>query len=398
MNECIESKICIKKLCTGTSMVFGTTVGAGMLGIPSMMSGLNFGAAFYVTALVWIFMVVTGVLLLEVTLKMPSGSNLISLSGRFLGSKGKWISGALFLFLYYCLLVAYFSGGSPLLGQMFSLFGIHLASWMQKVVFLGIFGGVIVLGARFISKVNFVLTLGMFASYIFLTSLASSSVQSTYFSSWEFSLATGSIPVLFSAFGYHNIIPSLTNYLGKEKKTLRLSIISGTFLALTFYLVWLGLVLGSVPVAALEQAKAQGIPVTYALQAVAGGSSLYVWGQAFAFFALTSSFLGVGFSFADFIRDGFAESRKNISRLMACFFTLIPPFVCVLLNPSLFEKALGVAGGFGESVLNGLIPVVLFIKMRKQLKEPFSLNLKTLLAFLVFFSLVVIYIEGNLLF
>ena len=49
-------------------MVFGTTVGAGMLGIPSLMAGVNFGSACYVTALVWVFMAVTGPLLLEVAL------------------------------------------------------------------------------------------------------------------------------------------------------------------------------------------------------------------------------------------------------------------------------------------------------------------------------------------
>ncbi|MBS0628519.1 MAG: hypothetical protein JSS09_09980 [Verrucomicrobia bacterium] len=395
MSSClVKNKISLGKLCTGLSLVFGTTVGAGMLGIPSLMAGVNFGSAFYVTAIVWLFMAITGLLLLEVTLKMPIGANLISLSARFLGHKGKWIAGALFLFLYYALLVAYFSGGAPLLGQILSLVGVNLAPWMEKLLFLLLFGGVILVGVRFISRVNFLLAIGMFVSYAVLIILGSSDIQMKELTCWKFSFATAAIPVLFSAFGFHNIVPSLTSYLGKEKKTLRLSILGGTFLAFIFYLVWLGLVLGSVPASALEEARILGVPVTYALQESSGGYSLYIWGQVFAFFALTTSFLGVSFSFVDFIRDGFTESKRVVSRFICCLFTLIPPFVCVLLKPSLFEEALGVAGGFGESILNGLLPVALFIKMRQSLNQRTSYGLKGLLLFLILFSLFVIAVEA----
>ncbi|MES2199032.1 MAG: aromatic amino acid transport family protein [Chlamydiota bacterium] len=389
-----SGKISLGKLCTGISMVFGTTVGAGMLGIPSLMAGVNFGSAFYVTALVWVFMAATGLLLLEVTLKMPSGANLISLSGRFLGHKGKWVAGILFLFLYYCLLVAYFSGGAPLLGEVFSLGGIYLQPWAEKLLFISLFGGVILVGARCISLVNLVLAVGMFISYGVLITLGSANIRMESLASWEFSFAAAAIPILFSAFGFHNIIPSLTSYLDKEKKILRLSILGGTFLAFVFYLAWLGLVLGSVPSSSLEEARMLGVPVTYALQSVSGNSSLYIFGQVFAFFALTTSFLGVSFSFVDFIQDGFTESKRTVSRVVCCLCTLIPPFICVLLNPSLFEKALGVAGGFGESILNGLLPVALFVKMRQSLKAQTSYSLKALLIFLVVFSLFVIGVEG----
>ncbi len=390
----VKTVFCIRKLFGATAMVFGTTVGAGMLGIPSLMAGVGFGSAFYITALVWIFMAITGLLLAEVTLKMPAGANLISLSGRFLGNKGKWVSGALFLFLYYCLLVAYFSGGAPLLGGMLSFLGITLSLPVAKFLFVTLFGGVVVLGVRWIGRVNFALTIGMFVSYAILVVFGSRSIQFENLSSKEITFAVGAVPVLFSAFGFHNIIPSLTGYLNKEKRTLRLSILAGTFLAFVFYLIWIGLVLGSVPPSALAEAKAQGVPVTYALQAVSGGHSLYICGQVFAFFALTTSFLGVSFSFVDFIKDGFAESKKNISRFICCLCTLIPPFICVLLKPSLFEEALGVAGGFGESVLNGLLPVALFAKMRKSVQEPSSYGFKALLTFLVAFSIFVICLEG----
>lgn len=39
------------------------------------------------------------------------------------------------------------------------------------------------------------------------------------------------------------------------------------------------------------------------------------------------------------------------------FLTFSPPFIFAAIYPLVFDKALGIAGGFGEAVLNGLFPV-----------------------------------------
>lgn len=389
-----NGQISLKKLCSGTCMVFGTTVGAGMLGIPAVTAAAGFIPALFTTVLVWLFMVATGLLLLEVTLKMPQGSNLISLSGRFLGKRGKWATGLLFLFLYYCLLVAYFAGGAPLFGQFFSFFHINIPSSLETVLFALVFGGVIFLGVHWINRANLILTFFMLACYAVLILVGSGGVQMEKLTTMQVLPAIGAIPVLFSAFGYHNIVPPLATYLGREKKTLRLSIVLGTFFALALYLVWQWLVLGSISIEALEEARLRGLPATYALQNASGGSLVYVWGQLFAFFALTTSFLGVGFSFVDFIQDGFQENKQKVSRLTCSLLTLVPPFICVLLIPSLFEKALGLAGGIGESLLNGILPVALFVKMKASIKGPdLTGQVKSFLLFLVFLSIGALAVE-----
>lgn len=393
--SCVKPKrVSLGKLLSGSFMVFGTTVGAGMLGIPAMTAGAGFMPALLVTFLVWIFMAATGLLFLEVTLKMPQGSNLISLSQRFLGRGGKWVSAVLFLFLYYCLLVAYFAGGSPLLGQLCLWVGIPLSALTEKILFLAIFGGVVFLGVKWINKANLILTACMLLSYVFLVSLGASAVEYSRFPISNYALAFGAVPVLFSAFGFHNVVPPLATFLHRDKKVLRLSILLGTFFALALYVVWQWLVLGSVPVDVIAEVRAKGLPVTYALQKASHVSSIYILGQLFAFFALTTSFLGVGFSFVDFIQDGFAESKIKVRRFFCSFLTLVPPFICILLNPAVFEKALGLAGGIGESILNGILPVLLFVKMRSSLKHgEMSFLFKATLWLLVLLSLGAFFIE-----
>ncbi len=390
-----DKSISWPKLCSGIFMVFGTTVGAGMLGIPAVTADAGFWPAILVTLLVWIFMAITGLLLLEATLKMPSGANFISLSRRFLGRFGGWFSGALFLFLYYSLLVAYFAGGAPLLGQMLSWVGLSFLSLTETSLFALFFGGVIVLGVSWINRVNLILTFGMLAAYVLLVLLGSGAVNPSRFSESHLLYTVGAVPVLFSAFGFHNVVPPLATYLERDKKVLRLSIIGGTFLAFALYVVWQWLVLGSIPKEALDSARAEGLPITYALQAASSGGFVYVAGQVFAFLALTTSFLGVGFSFVHFIQDGFKEGGYQVSRLICALLTLIPPFLCVLFIPHLFEKALGVAGGFGESILNGILPVMLFAKMRSLSKDSkLGYGMKAFLVFLVLLSLGVILVEA----
>jgi tyrosine-specific transport protein len=379
------------KFFSGTLMVAGTTVGAGMLGIPLLTAKAGFWPALSITICVWAFMVVTGLLLLEVTLKMPQGANLLSLSGRYLGSKGKWLAGALFLFLYYSLLVAYFAGGAPLLGQFFSvLFGVEVSETLRVILFTALFGSIVALGARWIDRANIVLTLFMLVTYFFLVWIGSSAVKVERFAFSEFSFSLLAVPVLFSAFGYHNIVPSLTSYLGKEKKTLRLSILCGTFLAFVIYAIWQWLILGALPQNALEEVLKKGLPVTYALQAAAGSSFLYLFGQLFAFAALTTSLLGVSFSLVDFLGDGLRQKGWDIKRRTCVFLAFVPPFLFVLFDPSIFDRALGVAGGFGEAILNGLIPVLLFSQMMKDSAE--YVRKKTIRAGLFFLSMLCLFV------
>lgn len=48
--------------------------------------------------------------------------------------------------------------------------------------------------------------------------------------------------------------------------------------------------------------------------------------------------------------------RTGYQRFVLCFLTFIPPFAIASMDPSIFIQALGVAGGFGEAFLNGILP------------------------------------------
>ncbi len=360
------------RVISGSLMIAGTTIGAGMLGIPLETAKAGFFPSIVMTILVWFFMLCTGLLFMEVSLWMPEGTNVLSMANRFLGQTGRNLAGGLFVFLYYCLMVAYFAAGAPLLDGFFSGgLGMEMQGWISYLIFGVIFWLIVGFGAKWVDKTNIILTVAMVISYLALIGTGSSEIQPRYLYAAHWPSMFYAIPILFSAFGYHNMIPSLSTHLDRNKKALRISIISGTGIALGVYLVWQWIFIGSIPQEMILEAQNLGLPATQALQSVTGKPWIYLIGKYFAFFAIVTSLLGVAFSMVDFLADGLKISTKGSKQMFLSFLTFSPPFIFAGINPIFFDKALGIAGGFGEAVLNGLFPVGLVWMGR------YALNLKT---------------------
>ncbi|MEM8728214.1 MAG: aromatic amino acid transport family protein, partial [Chlamydiota bacterium] len=356
----------------GTFLIAGTMIGAGMLGIPLITGASGFWPGILITIIVWLFMYCTGLLFVEVTLWMPDGSNLLSIAGRFFGRGGRLVSGAMFIFLYYCLMIAYFVAGAPLLADTFSILGLHLIGWEAFALFGFVFGLIVAIGPKSIDRVNIIMSSAMAAAWLILICSGGEEVDRVRLTFAKWPAMVSAMPILFSAFGFHNVIPSLCTYLKRDKKALRVAVFWGSFLPLIVYIVWQWLVIGTVPQDILSKTSEEGTPITTAFGAVTGNPMFVRVGRFFAFFAIVTSTLGVAFSMVDFLGDGFKiQERKGLSRVGLTLLTFTPPFVLATLNPGIFTAALGVAGGFGEAFLNGLLPIGLLWVGK------YSRNLKT---------------------
>jgi tyrosine-specific transport protein len=336
------------RVLSGTMMIAGVTIGAGMFGIPLVTAAAGFWPAMMVTILCWLFMMTTGFLVLDASLKMPEGTNIFSMAGYFLGNRGRWLAGGVFLSLYICLMVAYFAGGAPILGAFLGVKG----AW-SYLLFGAVVGGIVFLGMKIIDRVNIVLTGAKIVLYFLLVGLGSREVSFERLEPCAWSLSWAALPILFSAFGYHNVIPSLRTYLQSDRKALRLSIVLGTAIPLVVYSVWQWLIIGAIPGQALREALARGETATAALQAVSSNPWLFPMGQTFAFLAMTTAMMCVSMSLVDFLKD----ALRPVKRSLLCVAVFMLPGLFALLNPTIFDRALGFAGGFGEAFLNGLLPI-----------------------------------------
>lgn len=387
---------------SGILLVMGTCIGAGMLALPIATGVAGFIPAIAVNLLCCLFMAATGLLLLEAILWMEDGVNVLSLSEHFLGKAGKFVAGVSFLFLYYCLQVSYCAGGSPVFADiLFDFFGIKIGGFLSYLVFAIFFGLIVFLGTRAVDRCNWVLMTGLLISFILLVGVGSTNVQTSLLERVDWRISLAATPVLFGAYGYHNLLPSLSTYLKRHINHLRISIIVGSLCSFLIYSMWQWIIIGTLTLDELQGANLRGEPVTQTLQNIVGHPWLRRFGEFFGFFALVTSFLGVSLSMVDFLGDGLKVSRKGLSRVFLCSIVFIPPALFAAANPGIFIEAIGVAGGFGEAILNGLLPISLVWVGRYVKGLPSEYRLgggRPLLIILLLFTFLIMGIEAHHLF
>lgn len=387
---------------SGILLIAGTCIGAGMLALPIVAAPAGFYPSMMVNILTWLFMMATGLLFFEVTLWMPEGANVLSMAKRFLGSSGQFIGGVSFVFLYYCLMVSYISGGAPLFeAAVIHALGVFInPSWIFWG-FVAAFMLLVFLGTRVVDRVNWLLMGGLILSYVLLIAIGSREVQNILLQRQNWGLSLMAAPTFFSAYGYHNVIPSLSFYLKEQRHVLRWAIVVGTAIPFVIYSLWQWLIIGAIPYDILELAADQGVPVSQTLEAVTGHRAIPVLITYFGLFALVTSLMGVALSMVDFLGDAFSMQRVGWNRLMLCGLVFLPPAVFALKNPGVFLEAIGIAGGFGEAILNGLLPILMVWVGRYifQLKREDQLpGGKTFLGILFVFTLFIMGLEAYHLF
>lgn len=381
-------------------LVAGCCIGAGMLGLPVLTSLAGFKPSLYMFILCWIFMFSTGLLLLEANLYFTDRISLISMAERTLGKAGKGVSWVVFAFLFYCLLVAYISGSGSLLASFIEMwFDKTLPQWLGSIIMTLALGLVLYLGTLAVDSFNRLLMLGLVISYVLLVGMGSPYVESKLLEYENWSASFLAVPAMIVSFGYHNLIPTLTQYLQRDRKILTWVIFVGSLIPLLLYITWNWLILGLVPVEGVNsfsQSLTEGEMATHTLKKACQQPCIIHLSHAFAFFALVTSFLGVALSFVDFLADGLSVERTPKGKAILCLLVLAPPLALALIYPSLFLKALGFAGGYGAIILFSVLPIAMVWSGRYYQKRgglPLLPGGKPFLLFLGLISLLIMILQ-----
>ena len=314
----------------GALLIAGCCVGAGMLGVPVLTAVAGFKPSLLVFFLSWLFMMTTGLLLLEVNLWFGDRSGIVSMAQRTLGRIGALICWLLFLYLFYSVLVGYVVGSGNLLVEMAGEFlGLTLQPWQGSLLFCLLFGVIIYSGTLRVDYVNRILMAGLALTYLLLVGAGAGHVHTEYLEHVDWGAAVFVVPPLIISFGFHNLVPSITYYLGAgERKRLVWTVVIGSALPLLIYLLWQWLVLGLVPIeGGFREAIDRGEMATQVLRRTIGSSWVVTVADFFALFAIVTSLLSVALSFVEFLADGLKSRRDRAGRAILCVLTLIPPFL-----------------------------------------------------------------------
>ncbi|KAG6558891.1 Tyrosine-specific transport protein [Candidatus Rhabdochlamydia oedothoracis] len=344
----------------GALLVAGSCIGAGMLALPIVTGMAGFFYSTILFFLAWSFMTSTALLLVETNSWFHERMNFLSLLDRIIGKSFKAIGWVTYLFLFYALLVAYISGTGTLFASFFySFFNLQIPDWTGSVALIVLFGWVVYLGTRSVDLCNRFLMSIKIIFFGLLVLFSINYVNPQLLLHVDFMYAPKSFPLLIIAFGFQNMVPSLTNYMKGDLKRVRLSIVMGSLIAFAVYLIWEFIVLGILPLDQIMESLQTGRDSSQGLSLFLNLTQVKIWAGGLAFFAILTSFFSQALSLVHFLSDGFKVRCKKHESLSLCLLAFSPPLLFALCYPQFFFRALSFAGGICAVILYGILPVIM---------------------------------------
>ncbi|MFI4954407.1 MAG: amino acid permease [Gammaproteobacteria bacterium] len=390
------------KIIGGALLIAGTTVGAGMLALPIVTATSGFYPMLAVFVLAWLFMLASGLLVLEANLWFSDRINLLSMTRATLGFSGYGIALAMFLLLLYSVNAAYITGAA-------SLLSVALDQWLPHHSLLAtllvlVMGAIVFFGTRTVDYTNRILMTGLVLSYLILIGFIAPNVDIFHYTQGDPRYLPGTWIIVVLSFAYQFVIPGIRSYIGSNFKHLAAAIFIGSIIPLILYIIWTGAILGSIPLEGehgLLALREGGEPVGGLSNSLNVALNVTWVGQAVGMFslcALITSILGVSWSMVGLLYDITKVEGYNAARHLGfVLITFIPPLLFALFFQKGFEVALRYAGIF-VAVLLGLMPPMMVWagRYKKNLAKPGDFRVfggKTTLGVVIMLSTLLIILE-----
>ncbi len=358
------------KLIGGILLIVGTSIGGGMLALPVSTAEVGFSNSIFFLFFCWAIMTAGALLILEVNLRLPAGSNMISMAKSTLGLPGQIIAWITYLLLLYTLLAAYISGGSDVFNDLLNRMHINLPNGITAVLFTFLFGLVVYNGIKSVDYVNRGLMFGKLGVYFLLVVIISPHVSTLGLYSGSARAFMGTLMILIGSFGFASIIPSLRDYFDGDKQALRFAILLGSLIPLVCYIIWDAVIMGVVAregkdgLLALIHSDHVTSGLTQALSHSIHSSLISGFFGFFTSICMLTAFLGVSLSLFDFLADGLKLKKAGKQGKVTLALTLFPPLAVVLINPGIYLRAFSYAG-ICCVILLLLLPTLMAWKGRK---------------------------------
>ena len=338
------------KLIGGVLLIVGTSIGGGMLALPVATAAAGITNAVISLIFCWLVMTIGALLLLEVNLRLPAGSNMVSMAKSTLGLPGQVIAWISYLLLLYTLLSAYISGGSDVFNDLLHKAHCELPGWLTSILFTLLFSLIIYSGIRAVDYANRALMFGKLGIYSLLVFIISPYVKLKTLSGGSLDAMTGHLMILVASFGFASIVPSLRDYFEDDITSLRKVIVFGSFIPLICYIVWEIVIMGVVPkeghggLLELMNSDHATSGLTDALSHAVQSQWITGFFSFFTSICMITAFLGVSLGLFDFLADGLSLKKTGSQGKCILALTFLPPLAVVLINPGIYLSAFSYAG------------------------------------------------------
>lgn len=340
-------------------LIAGTTIGAGIFGIPYITSQVG-----YCVGLIWLVGLTVFVIWLNrlyVKVIERSGKKpqqIVGYSEQYFGKKGKYAALIIILFGQWGALLAYLIGVGDFLGIIFNQ--PHNAQ-LLSIIFFIVSAIITALNLKVVSVLESWLTLGMVLIVGLITINGAMYVQLDHLQA----IPSSSVADWFAPYGIimgalmgFAVIPEVSQVIQKKKsrkEDLRVAVTIGSLIPAVVYFVFQFTVVGVSGPATTQEAIHGLVPFL--------DDGVVRLGALFGAMAMFSSFL----TLTHVLKDAF-QFDLNFSGFRAWFLAIFPPFWLFLIGFTSFIAALEIMGVWlGTS--SAVLIILLYRKSRPQSKR-----------------------------
>lgn len=372
----------MSKTFTALMVLMGTIIGAGILGIPYVVSKSGFPIGILHIILLGTLMAIIMLYLGEVILRTKGNHQLSGYAEKYLGKRGKLLMFFAFAAGIYSAILAYLIAEGKSLSYL--IFNSPSYQFELGIIFWIFLSAITYFGIKALEEGDTVGVIVVFAMIISISIYFSTKINMTNLTSvfpGNFFVPFG--VVLFAFLGF-SAIPEIKRVLDKEQKPLRGIIITAYLLTAMIYIIFAAVVLGFMGNKTPEIAT------------IALGKPFIVLGMITMF----TAYLSLSVAMIDSYRFDFRKSRR-VSWFLTIIIPLILFIILSLTNNAAFTQVLGI-GGIVSGGLTAII--VLFMvekaKAKGDIKPYYSIPYSKLFKWFVIaiFILAAIIEMGNILY
>ena len=357
----------------GYASLIGTIIGAGVFGIPYVMSrsGILF-SLFY-------FLILGGVALFlhlafgEIVLRTKEKHRLIGYAQKYLGKKAKILITFSTLFGTIGALLAYIILGGDFLKIIFP---VPLSTFQLSLILWAILSFFVLLGIKSIGWLEFFMNIGFLIAIflVFLFSLPKIEISNFILADLKnFVLPYGVI--LFSLIGW-NAVPEIEGFL-KNKKNLKKVIVKAILICIIFYFLF-GMIISGVTGRNTTPEAFRGLVGIL-------GTKIMILGGIFGLLAVSTSFLIL----ASYLKNALIFDY-NFSYFPAFLVACFSPLILFLIGIREFIFVVAVVGSL-VGLLEGIVITFIYKKAKKlgDRSPEYSLRIPN---FLIYLTIIILFL------
>ena len=379
-----------------------TSVGGGMLALPCSTANNGFFLSIINFLICWIFMTISALFMLEVTLWFKKNINIMTMINQILGYKWKLFINIIYLLLLYSIMSAYIFAYDKWIKKIFSNYIADDIIQILCIIFFISLNKIIIFNKQnSVDKLNYFLSLCLIITYLIMFFLCIKYIKIESLLHFDIKNISQSLSLMITSFGFCIIIPTISIFLNKKKSDLIISIIIGSIIPLIIYIIWQLIILGIFPINGeyniLSLSNKQenfDIMFIYFLENILKISFISNIILCFSIFAILTSLIGISLSLCDFIYDAINLKTSSKNNLIISSTIIIPPIIVALYFPIGFTKILNFSGIL-VAILLGILPVAMawFGRYKLNIKSDFNLygGKKLMIITYIFYIYIIIY-------